>query len=79
MNLQMVAWFAGVMATIYGFKFVLAVFKRLGSKSTMNDIMDRAEDKMNDAAEKVAGMWKQQKTRRKEKKAEAERPIVTIR
>ena len=56
-----------------GIKFVFLVFKRLSSKNAMNDLIDRAEDGLEDAAGKVAGYWKNRKRK------EEERPIVTIR
>lgn len=70
--MQTILWFAGVLATWYGLKFVFMVFKRLGSKNTINDILDRAEDRMADGADQVAGYFK-----RKGKKKE--QPVVTIR
>ena len=70
--MQTIFWFAGVLATWYGLKFVFMVFKRLGSKNTINDILDRAEDRMADGADQVAGYFK-----RKGKKKE--QPVVTIR
>jgi len=70
--MQTILWFAGVLATWYGLKFVFMVFKRLGSKNTINDILDRAEDKMAEGADEVAGYFK-----RKGKKKE--QPVVTIR
>lgn len=73
--MQTILWFAGVLAMWTGIKFVFMVFKRLGSKNTMNDILDRAEDSMADAAETVAGYVKKKRRGKKEK----EQPIVTIR
>lgn len=72
--MQTILWFAGVLAMWTGLKFVFMVFKRLGSKNTMNDILDRAEDSMSDAAETVAGYIKKNRKRKKE-----EQPVVTIR
>lgn len=72
MNLQFILWIAGLFATWIGLKFVFLLFKRLGSKSALNDVIDRVEDGMADAADKVAGAWKSR--RRKE-----ERVKVTIR
>ena len=65
-----------VMAVWTALKFVFLVFKRLGNKNAMNDLIDRMEDGMVQGADTVAGYIK--KNRRKEKKEE-ERPIVTIR
>ena len=73
--MEVILWFAGVLAVWTGLKFVFMVFKRLGSKNTLNDLLDRAEDSMADAADTVAKGWQSRKKRRKEQ----ERPIVTIR
>ena len=64
-----------VMAVWTALKFVFLVFKRLGNKNAMNDLIDRMEDGMADGADKVAGYLNKQKGRKKEE----ERPIVTIR
>lgn len=72
--MKLILTFAGVMAVWTGLKFVFMVFKRLGSKNSMNDLIDRMEDGMSDAADTVAGKWqKRKKDKRKEQ------PIVTIR
>jgi len=65
-----------VMAIWTALKFVFLVFKRLGNKNAMNDLIDRMEDGMVQGADTVAGYIK--KNRKRSKKDE-ERPIVTIR
>ena len=74
--MQTILWLAGVLATWTAIKFVFMVFKRLGSKNSMNDVLDRMEDGMADAAGKVAAKVKDRKTRRSRQE---EQPIVTIR
>ena len=73
--MQTILWIAGVLAMWTCIKFIFLVFKRLGSKNSMNDLLDRMEDGMVDGADKVAGYFKQ----KKRKKEESEKPIVTIR
>lgn len=73
--MQTILWIAGVLAMWTCIKFVFLVFKRLGSKNSMNDMLDRMEDSMTEGADKVAGYWKERKKRKKE----SEKPIVTIR
>ena len=73
--MKTILWFAGVLAVWTGIKFVFMVFKRLGSKNTMNDVIDRMEDGMADAADSVAGYYKKKRSRRRNKK---EQPIVEI-
>ena len=75
-GVQLVLTYAGLCAVWLGMKFVHRVFKRLGNRTSMDDLIDRAEDGMDDAADRVAGYWKNRKTR---KRKEEERPIVTIR
>ena len=64
-----------IMAVWTALKFVFLVFKRLGNKNAMNDLIDKMEDGMVQGADTVAGYIK--KNRKKPK--EEERPIVTIR
>jgi hypothetical protein len=73
--MQTILWFAGVLAVWTGLKFVFMVFKRLGSKNSMNNLIDRMEDSMADAADTVAGYCE----KRKRRKRDEERPVVTIR
>ena len=56
-------------------KFMSKVFKRLGSDANIDDVIDSAEDKMDEAADTVAGYFKEKRRKRREK----EQPIVTIR
>ena len=76
---NVVWWFVGLVVSIQAmrllFKFINKVFKRLGSDRNIDSMLDRAEDSMDNAADKVAGYFKE----RKRKKQEEERPIVTIR
>ena len=65
-----------VMAVWTALKFVFLVFKRLGNKNAMNDLIDKMEDGMVQGADTVAGYIKKN---RKRSKREDERPIVTIR
>lgn len=73
-------WFVGLILTInivkLLFKFIHKVFKRLGSDCAIDGLLDRAEDSMDNAADRVAGYFKEKKSRRKTKE---EQPIVTIR
>lgn len=77
--MQIIWWFAGVMAMWTGLKFIFMVFKRLGSKNSMNDLLDRAEDKMAEAADTVAGYCKKRKKITAKKRKEKLQPVVTIR
>lgn len=75
--MKLILTLAGLMAVWTGLKFVFLVFKRLGNKNAMNDLIDRMEDGMSEGADKVAGYVKSRK--RKARKKEKEQPMVTIR
>lgn len=74
--MKLILSFAGLLAVIYAIKFVCLVFKRLGSKDSMNRFIDNMEGKMSEGADKVAGYWK--KRNRKKKAQKKVKPIVTI-
>lgn len=76
-GVQLVLTYAGICAVVLGMKFVHRIFKRLGNRSNTDYLIDRMEDSMDNAADKVAGYFKERKKRRREK--EDNRPIVTIR
>lgn len=70
--MEFVWWLTGVCATIAACKFVIAVFRRLTSKNSMNAFLDRAEDGFYNSADRVTNYIRR-------KKAEKDnRPIVTI-
>lgn len=73
--MKTILWFAGVLAMWTGLKFVFMLFKRLGDKTTLSSVIDKAENKMQDAADGVAGYWN---ARKEFKRKEKERPTVTI-
>lgn len=73
--MQFVWWLTGVLAVILGCKFVIQVFRRLGSKENLEEFIDRAQDGMNAAADRVGNYMKQKRKQKEEKN----RPIVTIR
>ena len=77
--MKLILTFAGIMAVWTGLKFVFMVFKRLGSKNSMNDMIDKMEQKMEEGADQVAGYFRSQKKRKARKKKEDNKPIVTIR
>lgn len=73
--MKLVWMYVCICAIILALKFVRRVFKRLGDSMTMDDAIDRIENGMDNAADKVAGYFKGRKRKRKEE----EKPIVTIR
>lgn len=64
MNVQFIVWMVSVLATWVALKFVFLLFKRLGSRNSIEQVIDGAENKLSEAADKVAGAWK---ARKKEK------------
>ena len=73
--MNIIVWFAGVMVTWCGLKFVFRFFKRLGSKSNMDNMIDKVNDSITNSADKFADYCKKGMKKRKEE----EQPIVTIR
>ena len=51
--MKLILTFISIMAVWTALKFCFMVFKRLGSKNSMNDLIDRMEDGMAEGAEKV--------------------------
>lgn len=76
--MKLILTLVGFLAIWTCVKFVFLVFKRLGSKNNMNDLIDRMEDGMANSADRVAGYIRKQKKIKKKRKKE-EQPIVTIR
>ena len=65
-----------IMAIWTALKFIFLVFKRLGNRNAMNDLIDKMEDGMVQGADTVAGYIRKNRKKSKEKD---EQPIVTIR
>lgn len=76
--MQFVWWLTGVCFVIALSRFVILVFKRLMSKENMNDLIDKANKGMHDAANKMVDGIEQSRNRRRAKKEEKNRPIVEI-
>ena len=75
--METVLWFAGLFGTFYAVKlifvFMSKVYKRLTCKEgKIDNFIDSAEQRMDDAADEVVGYFKR-------KKRSKEQPIVTIR
>ena len=69
--MNFVLWLAGVMAVIMGCRFIIVLFKRIGSKENLNAVIDRAERGAAAAAGKVGDYMKK-------KKGGDNKPVVTI-
>ena len=72
--MQFVWWLIGVYATITACRFVILVFKRFTGKASMEDLIDKASNGFQKAADKVAENIKE----RKKEKREANKVRVTI-
>lgn len=79
MNWQLIAWFAGVMLTLGGLKFVWVFLRTLLSKETMEDGIDALKDSVSGLANKATDKIKEKAERRRQEKKEKAKPIVTIR
>lgn len=83
--MQIVWWLTGVLVTISAIRFVFLVFKKLMTKDNMNDLIDRANEGIHNAANKVVnGIEKKcyesrkKRARKKREEMKKNRPIVTI-
>lgn len=67
MNVELITWFAGVLATIYGLKFVIMIFRKIFSKDSMANVMNGigrgAESAADKSAAVIKGFWKKRKDR----------------
>lgn len=70
--MKFVFWLTGVCAIIAACKFVILVFKKVTSKENMNEMLDRANYGLQDAANRAASWYDKNKERRKKQKVEKE-------
>ncbi len=77
MNWNLVLWFAGIMATFVGLKFVFVVFHTLFSKESMKGCLNSIGDKIENANERVVNKVKEKAEQRKARKQEMEKPTVS--
>lgn len=77
MNWRLIAWFAGVLLTLGGMKFVWVFLKNALSRETMEDLIDNMNSTISGAAKKTTAKLKEKAERRKQ--AKENKPIVTIR
>lgn len=54
MNWGLVGWFAGIVATFVGLKFVIVMAKTLFSKESMEDFIDYTGEKISRRCHKVS-------------------------
>lgn len=78
MNWNLIAWFAGVVLTIYGLKFVLTLAKSLFGKEARESIVDGIGSSISNANKKITKSLKKKADERKRKKAEENRAIVRV-
>ena len=68
--MNFVWWLTGVLATLAALKFVFLVFRKLTSKESMNAVIERAQEGMHDAANKVVKKIQTKKNNQKKEKQE---------
>ena len=80
MNWGIIMWIAGIVATLYGIRFVLDLFKSLFGKESRQRMIASFGDKLNEAnetvTEKIKEKAEQRKAERQRKKIEEEHPII---
>ena len=82
MNWELVGWFAGVIATLVGIKFVWTLFRTLFSKESMVRVIDSVGNSAQKAADKMSRGFSEkmaEKRARKEKEKEYYKPEVVNR
>ena len=78
MNWGLIGWFAGVVLTLAGLKFVWVFVRSILSKETMEDVIEAAGDGISNAGKSFSNYVKKKGEERKARKKE-QKPIVTIR
>ena len=78
MNWSLILWFAGVLGTIYGLKFVLELFKSLLGKESRESLMDSIGNSISKTNKKITESMKRKSEERKKKKQEENRAIVRV-
>ena len=86
MNWDLVAWFAGVIGTLIGIKFVWTLFRTLFSKESMVKVIDGIGNGAANCADKMTNKmtekWQEGRERRRskqEQKEENNKPVVFYR
>ena len=78
MNWNLIWWFAGIVATFYGLKFVLEFFKSIFGKESREAIMDSIGSSITSTNKKITRAIKKKAATRKQKKQEENRAIVRV-
>lgn len=78
MNWQLIIWFAGILATIYGLKFVFELFKSLLGKESRENMMEALGESVTKANKKLTNKIKKKSNEMKKKKEEENRAIVRV-
>lgn len=69
MNVELVTWFVGVLATVYGLKFAITIFRKIFSKDSMENLMNGigkgAESAADKSAKAIKGYWKKRQDRKR--------------
>ena len=76
MNISIVLWFAGIMATIYGLKFVIVLFRSLFNKEAMEDALESIGKKTTNASKVIKSKIEERKQKKQEKETEMAMPII---
>ena len=81
MNWGLILWFAGVVGTIYGLKFVLELFKSLLGKESRESKMETIGESIHSANKRITNNLKKKAAEKKKQKESEKRnsAIVTIR
>lgn len=78
MNWSLILWFAGIVATFYGLKFVLEFFKSIFGKESREAIMEGIGSSISNTNKKITKAIKKKAAARKQQKEEEKRAIVRV-
>lgn len=82
MNWGLIGWFAGVVLTFAGLKFVWVFLRSILNRDTMEDVIDGAAAGISNAGKRFSNYLKKKEKERKIRKKQMKqenKPIVTIR
>jgi len=77
MNWGLVGWFAGIVATFVGLKFVIVMAKTLFSKESMEDFIDYTGEKISRRCHKISKNIKKKMKEKRDEKKEAKKENTT--
>lgn len=79
MNWNIVIWFGGILATYAAIKFLMVTFRSLCSKDNIHAVLDKVEDHVTSANQKLTEKMKVKVAEHRQRKRDENRAEVVIR